>query len=106
MNRKKQVINMILKWIGINRALPQPKTDVLCLYPNGSMRVQHYSGLYGTHSLDHDLYGRCIFWACLPSDEQIIKLLAANRAEEHAAAKRATELEKVKQEVEELWQDV
>lgn len=69
MNRKKQVINMILKWIGINRALPQPKTDVLCLYPNGSMRVQHYSGLYGTHSLDHDLYGRCIFWARLPSDE-------------------------------------
>lgn len=31
MNRKKQVINMILQWIGINRALPQPKTDVLCL---------------------------------------------------------------------------
>ena len=97
---------MILKWIGINRALPQPKTDVLCLYPNGSMRVQHYSGLYGTHSLDHDLYGRCIFWACLPSDEQIIKLPAENRAEEHAAAKRAAELEQAKQEVEELWQDV
>ena len=106
MNRKKQVINMILQWIGINRALPQPKTDVLCLYPNGSMRVQHYSVQYGTHSLDHVLYGRCIFWAELPSDEQIIKLLAANRVEEHAAAKRAAELEKAKQEVEELWQVV
>lgn len=91
---------MILQWIGINRALPQPKTDVLCLYPNGSMRVQHYSGLYGTHSLDHDFYGRCIFWARLPSDDQIVKLLAENRAEEHAAAKRAAALEEAKREVE------
>lgn len=53
-----------MKWISVNKKLPDKYQKVLCLYPNGKMDVQLY---LSKESFRHELYGACIFWSEAPS---------------------------------------
>ncbi len=52
-----------MKWISVNKKLPERYSKVLCLYPNGKMDVQLY---LSKDSFRHELYGDCIFWSEIP----------------------------------------